>query len=109
MAAAHPITTFSFGSTSARFVWSGLLPGGRGHAIELPEYSRLDLEVIGDFDGARLGLEASNDGHNFGFLAAPLQKPGTVTLNAKPAFVRPVVVGGSAGTLLQCAVIATRA
>ena len=107
--AAHPVSSFSFGSASARFVWSGLLPGERGAAIELPDFDKLNIEVIGQFAGARLGLEASSDGRKFDFLSVPMRKPGKEAVNARPAFVRPVVIGGNRETLLQCTVTAARA
>src|SRR5579859_7108939 len=103
---AHPVSSFSFGTKSARFVWCGLVPGERGAAIELPDFDNLDIEVIGQFAGARLGLEASSDGRKFDFLSVPIRKPGKQAVNARPAFVRPVVLGGNPGTLLQCTVIA---
>ena len=108
MAVPRPLSGLSFDKSVASFTWTALLPGDRGEPIELPEYDVLGVKAIGTFNGARLSLEASADGRAFGFLCAPLRQPGSLTINAKPTHVRPVVVGGGPGTLLQICVIAAR-
>ncbi len=84
--------------------WTGLAQGDEGAAVDYENYADRTVQVVGTFNGASVQLVGSLDGENYAVLTDQRgDEINTSVADIKlvseaTRFVKPVVVGGGAGT-----------
>ena len=107
MAVIAPTTDRNTAAGVTIVTWTPLAGTDTGVPVTLSYASDLTFQVFGTFDGATVTFQGSNNGTNWHALT---QRGGTTNMaytgaanhaaNEMPAFVRPNVSGGGAGTEL---------
>lgn len=85
--------------------WAGLANGDDGAAFEAPEYGDRVVQFQGTFGSGTIVLQGSNDGTNWhtlndaGNAAISKTANSLETVMEVPRFVRPLLSGGTAGSV----------
>jgi len=98
----------TFGDTGCNMViWSGLLNGDTGNAIQMPGAADRSIQISGTFGvGGSVTIQGSNDGTNFVALTDPQGNAITKTAAAieqvseVTRYIRPSVTAGDGSTSL---------
>lgn len=103
-----------FGSTSVRLSWTGLRAGDECEESLYPTFSDRSVQVHGDFSGATVRLDGSNDGEHFFPLTnlrgntLSMSSGGIEQIEDCSYALRPVVVGGDEFTNITITVFARK-
>lgn len=99
-------TPYGYGQDKVQKVtWSGLEGGDTGSAVKVANWTKKSLSVSGTWTGVSATIQGSNDGVNYFPLTDEQGVAITFTANAfktvgpNPLFIKPVVTGGTSGTL----------
>lgn len=82
------------------YTWAGLTTGDTGKQLSGPGFTDVSVQVEGNFGGATVTLQGSNDGNNWHTLVDPfnnpisLTSPGLVQVLPICMYMRPSVSGG---------------
>lgn len=95
-------------------IWTRLVAGDDGAAVECVDFADRCIQVTGDFGGATLAIQGSNDGIHWCALSNQWGSPLAFTVGALgqamelPRYMRPLVNGGDGTTCLTVTLCARR-
>lgn len=83
------------------YVWDHLKAQETGTQLDSAAYSRISVQIEGEFDGATVRIEGSNNGEVWHVLVDSQDNhmnvsfPGIADIGQLSRYIRPVVMGGS--------------
>ncbi len=86
--------------SAAMLVWDHLKAREAGDSLDTSLYRKISIQVEGEFDGATVNIEGSNDGEHWYALIDTQDNhfkfsfPGMADVGQMSRFLRPVVMGG---------------
>ena len=115
MAIINELLTITTDGLSANVDWIGLTSAdNEGRYVELVDFPDRSVQVEGDFDGATVSIQGSNNGvdyhtlkdssgNNVEFTASGLKQIVTIS-----SFIRPITSGGGAAQLVDVFLLSRR-
>jgi hypothetical protein len=112
MATITPTTDRNTAAGATLVTWNAMATGDDGAAFGLNAAADITIQVTGTFGGSTVTFQGSNDGTNWHALT---QRAGTAnmaytaaanhTCNEMPAFIRPIIAGGTGSAFKVTAAI----
>lgn len=97
-----PVPLKAFGDRNVHIIeWNAMGNDDTGSALEMPGSSDRSVQVVGNFGGATVTLEGSNDGTNYATLTDPqgnaisMTSTGLEMISELTRYVRPKTAGGT--------------